>query len=199
MTEIPEHWRHYYEKLIDRGWLDPKTLKSPVNVSGEVKPIPALPIDSVSLEQLRNLLLDLGIKDNNAIIAHLYFELGRRAKDVNFYVGDDARHLFDLGTKNSSMAKTDLANISEPLPVSETDYVKTALLLGKLAINDSDDKNKDEIERNYREIIPRTFLYLQRRAREGSGFKLNDEIDAIENGIVEILEQKDAEKGNTIK
>ena len=91
MREIPEHWRHYYEKLIDRGWIDPDTFEPPVNISGELKSIPALPIDSVSLEQLRNLLLDLGIKDNNAIIAALYFDLGRRSKEVSFYVGDDAR------------------------------------------------------------------------------------------------------------
>ena len=199
MTEIPEHWRHYYEKLIDRGWVDPDTFKPPVNISGKVEPIPTLPIDSVSLEQLRKLLLDLGIKDNNAIIARLYFELGRRSKDVNFYVGDEARHLFDLGTKNGEKTKKDIDDASEPLPVGEADYVKTALLLGKLAINDSDDKNKDEIEKKYSEIIPRTFLYLQRRSREGNGFKLNDEIDMIENSVIRILEQKAAEKANTIK
>ena len=200
MTEIPEHWRHYYEKLIDRGWIDPDTLKPIVNVSGEVKSIPTLPIDSVSLEQLRKLLLDLGIKDNNAIIARLYFELGRRSREVPFYVDDDdARHLFDLGTKNGKEAKKDFANVSDPLPVSENDYAQMALLLGQLAINDSDDKNKDETEKKYSEIIPRTFLYLQRRARECNGFKLNAEIDAIESDIIGILEPQIIKSGEKSK
>ena len=185
--EIPNHWRHYYEKQIDRGWIDPDTLEPVVERSGKFKEIPELPIDFEALKKLRDLLLDLGIRDNNAIIADLYFELGRRSKKLSFYIGG-AKDLFEIGTKNRNTAKTNMESFNEQLPIVEDEYINLASLLGKLTIADSDDKNKDESEKQYSMKIPLTFLYLQKRARIGSGFKLNDAIDAIENSITEMLE-----------
>ena len=188
VSEIPEHWRNYYEKLIDRGWIDPDTLKPVENFNGKFKEIPELPIDLESLKKLRDLLLDLGIKDNNAIIAWLYFELGRRSQKLSFYVGEEAKHLFDLGTKSMNAVKTDIESFNEALPISEEEYINLATILGRLAIIDTANENKDESEKKYSMKIPMAFLYLQGRARIGSGFKLNDNIDAIENNITEILE-----------
>lgn len=187
MKDIPDHWRHFYEKLFYRGWIDEDTHEPFADVNGKFNSIPELSIDDNSLEVLRKLLLDLGIRDNNSIIAGLYFELARRSRKVNFY-SDNAKSLFELDKKSAW-------DSVEPLPVSENDYKKIALLLGKIAISDSDYKKVDEMDKRYGEIIPRTFCYLQRRAREGNGFNMDDEIDVIENKIIGILEQKKAEKG----
>ena len=184
MAFIPEHWRNYYEKLIDRGWIDPDTLKTIPSHKEKISQISLLPIDDESLIKLRDLLLDLGIKDDNIIITELYFELGRRSKNISFYHNEEAETLFNRGILKSNATKDDWNNINKPLPIDEDKYIDIALLLGRLAI---DDKEKDEI---YGMIIPSSFLYLQNRARNGNGYKLNNDIDKIENTISVMLEEK---------
>ena len=188
MVYIPNQWIEYWKKSVDRGWVDPYTLK-PIPDQKNISEIPSLPIDNESLTRLRDLLLDLGIKDNNIIITKLYFELARRSNSVSFYEPDVARTLYDRGIQMENATEDDWNSVSEPLPIKEKDFIDIASLLGKLAI-----KDKGEIDKSYRMIIPYSFLYLLDRARNGNKFSISEEINGLENTIFLMFEETDSDK-----
>ena len=188
MVFIPEQWGDYWRKSVDRGWVYPDTLK-PIPDRKNISEIPSLPIDDESLTRLRDLLLDLGIKDNNIIITKLYFELARRSNGVSFYEPDLARTLYDRGIQMENATEDDWNSVSEPLPIKEKDFIDIALLLGKLAI-----KDKFEIDKRYRMIIPSSFLYLLDRARNGNKFSISEEINGLENTVILMFEETDSDK-----
>ena len=61
--------------------------------------------------------------------------------------------------------------------------------MGKLA-----KKDKGEIDKRYRMIIPYSFLYLLGRARNGNKFSISEEINGLENTIFLMFEETDSDK-----
>ena len=191
---IPEHQRKRYEEEVNRGWRDPDTYEvidlatqQPIRDTEPIKfsYIPKLAIKGESLHELMESLLNLGLNDNNKIITKLYFEMIRRGPSITGSDRKREKQLYDLVLKKEPDVKTNMKDISEPLPIDEPEYIRMATLLGKLTIDDS--VNISMLGEEYKPILSSTFLYLQNRARNANGFKLNEVLDDMENNITALL------------
>ena len=200
MKEIPEHWRHYYEELEDRGWYNPDTHKpveNPFGIKFDYHEPSKLQIDGDSLERLRVLLLDLGINDNNILIARLYWELARRTGRSSFYDKLKGEKLFNIAAASTSPEEliAILSDVSKGLPIGEDEYIELAKILGTIIIKDNNNSRLDEYSRGKLISSAQTFLYLQRRAKTGNGYELNDdELKNIESVISEIVKNYDSDE-----
>ena len=132
----------------------------------------------VALLNIRDLLLKLPINEQDQRITELYFELARRSSAVDFWLNESAA-IFNQTLENKPE--------SAKLIVDEQDYKEIASYLGIIATNDlKQDSN------NYNcKLIPRAFLYLQQRARNGNRFSFDEKINKIEATIAQSLAKED--------
>ena len=204
MEEIPEHWRHYYEKLEDRGWynLDThKPVENPFGIKFDYYEPSKLQIEGDSLERLRVLLLDLGINDNNILLARLYWELSRRTNSSSFYDKLKGEKLFNIAATSISPENLSaiLSDVSKELPIEESEYIELAKILGTIIIRDNNNSRLDEYSRGKLIFSVKTFLYLQRRAKTGNGYELNDdELKNIEDAISQIVKDYDPNERTSV-
>ena len=207
MKEIPEHWKNFYLKLEDRGWIDENGDPIKQTPKFDDHKISKINIPEEEYLEIMNLLLDLSIQDNNPQIAEAYFELIRRGQHITktSMWTEKARQLYNIGmNKNQNPTnisyeqsdslqeriKCDVSGINpNPIPMEKDDYDRLIHLFGALIVNDKIDPKDIHSKIGHKNFVE-LFLNLQDRATRFNEYEPDNELSEITTKIKEMKSEE---------